>query len=156
MSEDIKVDKKADIKPSEEKKKMATWGFKYKSYMEITPFLDTLANKTRSGETTRKTIKARNWRLDLDLEQPDQKQLHDYLLKHKDRNNCFWMLEDKGKNDKVAEDAKTLKKLNEMSIPQLMQCIEPSELRGLGISSPSGLDKYELIAAILRLKKINI
>jgi hypothetical protein len=63
------------------------------------------------------------------------------------------MLTDKAKNDKISEEGATLQKLMEMSIPQLMNCISDEELRSVGLM-PGSVDKYQLVAAVMRKKKL--
>lgn len=148
-----------DAKSSEDKpvskteSSMVTWQFKKRNYQEITPIIDKIADKTRSGNSRKYVVKARNWRLDLDLNDPAQKQVHEYLLRRKDVNNEFYMLTDKVKNDKISEEGATLQRLMEMSIPQLMNCITDEELHNVGLM-PGRVDKYQLVAAIMRKKKL--
>lgn len=142
----VSVDKK-------ESKNIATWQFRKRQYQEITNIIDTVSDKTRSGNLRKVVIKARNWRVDLNLSDPIEKKMHEHLLKRKDVNNEYYLLTDKSKVDKVSEEGATLQKLMEMSIPQLMNCITAEELISVGII-PGIADKYQLVAAILKKKKL--
>lgn len=133
-------------------KKVVTWQFRKRSYQQLTSITDKLADKTRTGNDRKMVIKARNWRIDLDLDNAEDKKMHEYLLNHNE-NGEYWLLADKSKNDKVSEEGATLQKLMEMSIPQLMNCITDEELRSVGIMSQYA-DKYQLVAAIMRKKKL--
>ncbi len=133
--------------------KKVTWQCKKRSYHVITNAIDKLAEKTRSGAFRKRVIKARNWRVDLDLNDPADLELHEYMLKHKDINHDYYLLADKGKNDKVNEEGQTLKSLMEMSIPQLMGCITDDELTEVGLM-PNNCSKESLVMAIMRKKKL--
>lgn len=133
--------------------KIVTWQFKKRNYEVITNTIDKLAEKTHSGAFRKRVIKARNWRVILDLSKPEDKELHDYLLSHKDINHEYSLLADRGKFDKVSEEGATLKKLMDMSIPQLMNCITDEELHEVGLMAGS-IEKHNLVMAIMRKKKL--
>jgi len=133
--------------------KIVTWQFKKRNYQVVTSTIDKIAEKTRSGAFRKRVIKARNWRVILDLNVPADKELHDYLLSHKDINNEYSLLTDRNKFDKVTEEGATLKKLMDMSIPQLMNCITDEELHEYGLMAGS-IDKHNLVMAIMRKKKL--
>lgn len=151
----VKETPKQEPKVSEKKpaSTIVTWQFKKRLYHVITNALDKLAEKTRSGAFRKRVIRARNWRLDLDLSKPEDAADHKYLLEHKDVNHDYYLLADKGKTDKVSEEGATLKSLMEMSIPQLMGCITDDELNEVGLM-PNNIDKYQLVMAIMRKKKL--
>jgi len=161
MTNEIEIEKKVVTPkvpaeastPAEPSGKIVTWQFKKRQYQEITGIVDKLHNKTRSGNPVNVVIKARNWRLDLDLTNPIQKEMHEHLMRRKNINEEYYLLSDKSKTDKVSVEATTLKKLMEMSIPQLMGCITIDELQEVGIMSGNA-DKYQLITAIMRKKKL--
>jgi len=157
QDEDQKPPASDETKVSEEKSKgegsIVTWQFKKRNYQEITNILDKLADKTRSGVMRKYVVKSRNWRVDLDLKNPLDKEVHEYLLRRKDVNHEFYLLTNKAKTDKISEEGRTLQKLMEMSIPQLMNCITDEELHSVGLM-PANIDKYQLITAIMRKKKL--
>ncbi len=150
-----RIPKVGPKKEEEEKqdKNIVTWQFKKRRYHEVTNLVDKIGDKTRSGNPVKRTVKVRNWRMDLDLTKPEDKELHEYLLKHKDINNYYYLLTDKERGDKASEEGETLRKLMDMSIPQLMGCINDEELHEIGLTS-ANLDKYQLVAAIMRKKKL--
>ena len=139
--------------PAKPESTVVTWQFKKRNYQEITISVVDLSDKTRSGNRPKVVVRARNWRVDLDLTDPLQKKMHDHLVRRKDVNHEYYLLTDKAKTDKVSEEGATLKQLMEMSIPQLMNCITSEELISVGLM-PSHVDKYQLVCAIMRKKKL--
>jgi hypothetical protein len=157
MSNEIKIEVSktpAVAKTAAEcEEKVVTWQFKKRQYQEITNIIDKISEKTRTGNDRKVVIRARNWRLDLDLSDPLKKKMHEYLLRRKDINHEFYLLTDKIKTDRVSEEGATLQKLMDMSIPQLMNCITTDELNQAGLIE-GRVDRFQLIAAIMRKKKL--
>jgi len=155
---DITIDKSGNdsddvLKKPESKKNVVVWQCRHRNYQEILPMPDAKAEQTRSGGTPKVVVKARNWRIELDLNDPAQEKMHKYLLKRQPLNPEYYLLTDKTKGDKLSEEGSTLQKLLDMSMPQLMQCITDEELVGAGLH-PGKTSRYELVALIMKKKKL--
>ena len=134
-------------------KKKVTWQFKYRRYQYILPHADKKAALTPTGVRPNLVLKARNWRLDLDMTNPDDKLQHEFLCSSKRNGVDFWLLKDVGKTDKITERAETLRKLNDMSVGQLSSMLTPGEKESLGIL-PNCIDKMTLIMGVIDTKKL--
>ncbi len=140
-----------DIELEKEKSKV-TWQFKYKNYVHIMPWVDDSLGTTRDGRKINETVKARNWRLDLDLSDPKQKRTHEELLRASARTNAFYLLTGREHEDKAKVRAKTLEKLLEMDLNQLKSMFDPIELEHSGLTG--NVTKAELITALMDTKKL--
>jgi hypothetical protein len=140
--------------PQSEPKK-EVWQFRYRNYREITSIPDSHAAATKTGQRPNVVIKARNWRLELDLTNPDDKKVSEYMHEHKATNPAVWLVKDRNVGDHIATKAATLKKVMDMSVPQLLSFFTDDELRSCGL--PAGCsDKMLLITAIIDNKKLDI
>ena len=120
----------------------------------VTPILDKDAEILASGKRPRRVIKARNWRLVLDLNNPEDKADHEALLKNEQNGTEFWQLKDadKSKGDFDAR-AQTLDKLYQMSEQQLLTMLDEDELKNAGLID-GAINKSKLILAIIDNKKL--
>jgi len=139
--------------PKESLGNTVTWQFKYRNYREIIDIIDPDVPATNSGKRSKVCIKARNWRLDLDLDNPKDKAIHDRLMVSKQKDSSFWMLSniDRSK-DTPASRAETLKKLMSMNMSQLLTMLTPDELEQAGIIGQP--DHMQLVMAIIDSKKL--
>ena len=87
----------------EEAKDIAVWQFKYRNYKEITNFADPDAPPTVGLRAKpKRVISARNFRLELDLNIPIQKQEHEHLMKSQQKGISFHLLSDIDETDTIA------------------------------------------------------
>jgi len=150
MSEkEITIDKADKV----EKPTKASWKFKYKSYREILPIIDTEAKRTISGERQNIVVKARNWRIDLDLTDARDKSINDALMKSSQRNVSFWLMDDVKKTDGVSERAGTLTQLLKMSYEELVTMLDGRDMERYKIV-PFKSSKEEIMTAIIMSKKL--
>jgi hypothetical protein len=144
---------KSESIPKEDNK--VCWQFRYKNYKEITDILDTNAPKLPSGRKQNIVVRARNYRVDLDLNIPEQRKIHEYLSeKSSQKGASFWLLEkvDRSK-DTPAERGDTLRRLTEMTTHRLLSFFTGKELIEAGID-PNRPDKFQLMMAIIDKKKL--
>ena len=133
--------------------KIASLQFKYRNYRYITTIPDTGAAATNSGVRPKKVIKARNWRYDFNLEDPEEKKLYESLLASDQFGVTIFLLKDKKAGDRIVDRAASLRKLNDMSLPQLVNMLTDEERDELGI--PVGCsDKMVWIMGIIDRKKL--
>lgn len=140
------------VKQKEKAPTVAVWQFKYKKYQMVMPFI---SGKEDDGR--RAMVKARNWRLNLDLTDPEQKKTHEYLLKKEPQSVEFWQLterEEKHGEDRTSQ-GEMLRKLLDMSLPQLLSMMPDAEFRSAGVTPGTATDKATLITAIMDHKRIN-
>lgn len=148
----VNEDRKTDGKKVEKSK--VTYQFKYSRPHYVLPFKD--ANARPIGDTNKRpnaVLKVRNFRVDLDLSVKKDRDVHEFLQKHPQLGINHWIMEDVGKQTS-GERADTLKKLSEMPLRQLRTMLTPEEWEEAGVH-PGGRDKWQLIMAIIDMKKIN-
>lgn len=164
MSAEIKVEKSPAEKADEVKKenvskdepkgkKEVMVQFRYKNYVEVLPIVDQ-ARSEREGKIVNKTVKARNFRVILDLSKPEDKETLKQLQASSQYGSSFWIVEEVDrKTDKMKDRALTLERLFGMRHEQLFGMLTEEELTELGLL-PGVPTKSELIVAIIDNKKL--
>lgn len=138
------------------KNNKVVWQFKNRRYVFITNIIDKMAEHLPSGRKVMRTIKARNFRLPLDLDDADDLALHNELLKSNQCGNEFMLLKEAAKNKtNLPERAETLTKLWDMDYDQLQGMLDVAEMEEAGIIPGSNPTKTELILAIIDIKKLS-
>ena len=156
MTEKVEIENTespAEVKGAEaalpkEDKNIATWQFRYSNYRAILPYIDENAETTLSGKRQRAVIKARNYRIDLDLRKPEQKKKHDALMKDQRRGLDFWLLSNAKRKQKATEQGSNLQKLLHMPEPQLRGILSGDELMAVGLN-PATVTRYEIAMAVI-------
>jgi len=138
--------------PKEETKKV-TYQFKYRNYREILDIVDPDAEPTPSGKRPYLVIKARNFRLDLDLTQKRDREIHDRLMASKQKGVSFWQVTGKPKDSKAKEQGDTLTKLLGMGYDKLRAMLDDNELEAQGLL-PGTPTREQLIYAIITTKRM--
>lgn len=130
-----------------------TFQFRYKNYKHILSILDEVASE-KAGSPQNVVVKARNWRIDLDLDKPEDEVIYNQMMSSDQLGSDFHILKniDK-KKDKIKDRAGTLVRLNRMSHAQLMNILSTDELEEAGLV-PGVPSKEELIMAIIDTKKL--
>ena len=131
-----------------EDKNIASWQFKYSKYRAILPHVDEAAGSTLSGKPQRAVIKARNYRRDLDLRIPEEKAMHEALMKDSRLDLDFWLLTGAKKKQKATEKGANLEKLLAMPEPQIRGILSADQLRAVGLD-PNAATRHELAMAII-------
>jgi len=131
-----------------EDKNIATWQFRYKNYRTILPFVDEAAGLTPTGKRSNAVMKARNYRRDLDLRIPEEKKMHEALMKDPRRELDFWLLSNAKRKQKAAEQGQNLKKLLAMPEPQLRGMLSGDEMLAVGLN-PATADVYDIAMAVI-------
>ena len=154
-AQDKQTVKKEKVEQKQVDKNEICWQFKYRNYREILGFVDARASATQTGVKPNYCVRARNWRLYLDLDDQNDKKVHDGLMKSTQKDVSFWQLKDREKADGIKDRAQTLAKLLEMPEAQLMGMLDHDDLQNAGLSEghPS---KIELVMAIIDGKKFAI
>ena len=151
--EDAKIETPVETHVAEGENSV-TWQFRYRNYREIIDITDPDVPRTISGRQSKICIKARNWRIDLDLTIPREKKIHEKLLASNQKGSSFWLLKDVDRDKDLPVDrAETLRKLMDMEIAQLMSFLSNDEMEEAGLL-PGTPDKMQLIMAIIDMKKL--
>jgi len=138
-----------------EKQNKAVWQFRYRRYRFVTDVLDeTSSVVASSGKKPNRVIKARNWRMPLDLDIPADKALHESLLRSPQCGAEFMLLRESDKGSaELPERAQTLKRLWDMPTDQLVGMLDEDDKQKAGIVSGVDPNREELIIAIIDAKK---
>ena len=134
--------------PPETTKKKAVWQFKYRQYQTILDIVDENALPSNSGRRPNITVKARNYRVELDLSDKRDKSIHEALLKSSRNELDFWELRDAKKGQKTEDQGETLKRLMDMNDIQLRGVLSDNEMREAGLN-PSTADRFDIIMAVI-------
>ena len=142
-------------KKEAKKKNVVQWQCKYRRYQIIVNIIDKMAEKLNSGKDVMKAIKARNWRIVLDLDDKDDLAIHKELLASEQCGNEFMLLKesDKCKSD-LPERGATLAKLWDMPDDQLLGMLDDEEIEQAGLIPGVMPNRQELILAIIDAKKL--
>lgn len=147
-----KPDSTDDKVELDKEKSKVVWQAKYRNYVVIMPWVDESQGRTRDGRPVNAVVKARNWRIELDLSIPEHKKKHDELVKMSKLSNAIFQLTGREHEDKARTRAKTLEKLWEMDLPQIKAMFTPEELERSGLTG--NVTKAELITVIMDTKKL--
>jgi len=128
--------------PAKSGRQIVSWQFKYKKYQTITMVMGD------KGIKVPYVIHARNWRLDLDLNNKEQKEQNDALMSSDRKGIDFWILDEVDRNSKITDRAMTLKKLMDMQVMQLRGMLTKEEFADAGLPTNCS-DKMQLVMAII-------
>lgn len=126
--------------------------FKYGNYVEIMPFADEKVRLTTGGERPRATVKARNFRVELDLSDPIQKLKHDALMASPQLNVSFWLVDGKP-GQQLGDKAETLERALKMTKEQLIDILGEEGQRKAGIVRGKATH-MQLVLAVVESKNI--
>lgn len=152
---EAEVVEKEEQKEDEKSKKRNTviWQFRYRNYRELTNIDDPNAPLTVGLRQKQKyVVKARNYKVELDMDDPFCQKVHEALLKSNQRGVSFNLLSDIDENDTIPQRAETLRKLMEMNESQLIALLSPEEIEQAGLIGVP--QKMELVMAIIDSKKL--
>jgi hypothetical protein len=141
--------KKEEVDESKGAKGKVTIQFKYKNYRTIKNSVDPLS-KTK----VLIPVYARNFRLELDRDNPEEEETYQFLVNSPGFGVSYWLLTEKERNSTAVKKGETLKKLKEMGLLQLNSMLSPEDRREAGISANCN-DKWQLIAAIMDSKMLS-
>ena len=136
----------AMTEPKDEKKKVV-WQFRYRNYQEVIPIVDPEAAPTLTGKKPRMTIKARNFKLELDLRDEGDRKRHKALQNSSQCGVSFWLVSNEKKKLRVTEKGATLRKLMKMPEVQLRGMLTDEEFREAGIDASA--DRFDIAMAII-------
>ncbi len=144
--------KEEAMTPPKEDKTKAVWQFKYTNYRAILPMIDPEAQPSMTGRRPNVVIKARNYRLELDLTDKTQKATHEALLKDGRCGLDFWLLTNAKRKQKTGEQGEMLRKLMRMNDMQLRSILTADEMREAGLE-PGKADRFDIAMAIITSAK---
>jgi len=155
-TEPVKEEADGSETPKEKEAKKIQWQCKYRRYHMILPIYNKEGEVTKTGKRIMEVIRARNWRIPLNLEDPRDLAVHNALLASPQCGNEFMLLKDtkKDKGD-LAERGLTLSKLMDMPDDQLMGMLNDEEMEEAGLIPGVHQDRMQLILAIIDAKKFS-
>lgn len=144
---------KPEAPKPEETQRMQAWKFRYRQPRYCLPARVSEAAGS-DPLIERGALVVRNWRIDLDMNVPAQRIIHEYLLSSDRRKVDFWQEADVDHTtDDVLNRVTTYKQVKGMSMAQLRVQMTAEEWQELGIN-PGTADRDILELGIVDSKKL--
>ena len=141
--------------PDVDTAKKVTVQFRYRRYRQVLSGEDANAAPDTRGYRPREVVKARNWKVEFDLSDPEQARKLEELKRLPQYGVDFWTLDKADRRkDSIEDRAKTLDRLFKMKQEQLIEMMTPDEWARSGLI-PGRASITELIMAIIDSKKLN-